>query len=143
MKYFRTFLLPLSPFSCLGLVVGFGASLVRDSASVMIGHYFKRRRQFVEMIVMAGEGVGIALFSVIIKEGIGLVFLVYSIFHPQIQFSVPFIFIQFFITSVQPYNDAQQENWMASRITICYSANVDKFLHGSAIPSSFSLSSTT
>ena len=56
---------------------------MRDSASVMIGHYFKRRRQFVEMIVMAGEGVGIALFSVIIKEGIGLV---YSIFHRQIQF---------------------------------------------------------
>ncbi|KAG5674643.1 hypothetical protein PVAND_004597 [Polypedilum vanderplanki] len=53
------------------LIVGFGASLVRDSASVMIGHYFKRRRQFVEMIVMAGEGVGIALFSVIIKEGVG------------------------------------------------------------------------
>lgn len=54
-----------------GIVVGFGASLVRDSAAVMIGHYFKRRRQFVEMIVMAGEGVGIALFSVILKEGVG------------------------------------------------------------------------
>lgn len=53
------------------MIVGFGASLVRDSASVMIGHYFKRRRQFVEMVVMAGEGVGIALFSVIIKEGVG------------------------------------------------------------------------
>lgn len=39
----------------------------------MIGHYFKRRRQFVEMIVMAGEGVGIALFSVILKEGVGWV----------------------------------------------------------------------
>lgn len=56
---------------CKGLIVGFGASLVRDSSSVMIGHYFKRRRQFVEMVVMAGEGVGIALFSVIIKEGVG------------------------------------------------------------------------
>lgn len=54
-----------------GVIVGFGSSLVRDSSSVMIGHYFKRRRQFVEMIVMAGEGVGIALFSVIIKEGVG------------------------------------------------------------------------
>ncbi|CRL00633.1 CLUMA_CG013893, isoform A [Clunio marinus] len=53
------------------IVVGFGASLVRDSSAVMIGHYFKRRRQFVEMIVMAGEGVGIALFSVILKEGVG------------------------------------------------------------------------
>lgn len=61
-------------FVLLGIVVGFGASMVRDSASVMIGHYFKRRRQFVEMIVMAGEGVGIALFSVILKEGVGYVF---------------------------------------------------------------------
>jgi hypothetical protein len=61
----------MSSLCCLGIVVGFGASMVRDSASVMIGHYFKRRRQFVEMIVMAGEGVGIALFSVILKEGVG------------------------------------------------------------------------
>lgn len=60
-----------SSFRLPGIVVGFGASLVRDSAAVMIGHYFKRRRQFVEMIVMAGEGVGIALFSVILKEGVG------------------------------------------------------------------------
>lgn len=63
--------LTILPFA--GIVVGFGASLVRDSAAVMIGHYFKRRRQFVEMIVMAGEGVGIALFSVILKEGVGWV----------------------------------------------------------------------
>ncbi|XP_063702395.1 uncharacterized protein LOC134832336 [Culicoides brevitarsis] len=54
-----------------GIIVGFGASLVRESSSVMIGHYFKRRRQFVEMITMSGEGVGVALFSVILKEGVG------------------------------------------------------------------------
>ena len=59
---------------------------MRDSSSVMIGHYFKRRRQFVEMIVMAGEGVGIALFSVIIKEGVGLVFQL------QIQFCLHLLF---------------------------------------------------
>lgn len=52
-------------------MVGVGASMVRDSAAVMLGHYFKRRRQFVEMITMSGEGVGIALFSVILKEGVG------------------------------------------------------------------------
>lgn len=39
----------------------------------MLGHYFKRRRQFVEMITMSGEGVGVALFSVILKEGVGWV----------------------------------------------------------------------
>lgn len=54
-----------------GIVIGAGAAMVRESAAVMVGYYFKRRRQFVEMIVMAGEGVGIALFSVILKEGVG------------------------------------------------------------------------
>ncbi|XP_058452063.1 uncharacterized protein LOC131430851 isoform X1 [Malaya genurostris] len=54
-----------------GVIVGVGASMVRESAAVMLGHYFKRRRQFVEMITMSGEGVGVALFSVILKEGVG------------------------------------------------------------------------
>lgn len=47
--------------------------MVRESSAIMLGHYFKRRRQFVEMITMSGEGVGIALFSVILKEGVGYV----------------------------------------------------------------------
>ncbi|XP_062705982.1 monocarboxylate transporter 12 isoform X2 [Aedes albopictus] len=54
-----------------GVIVGVGAAMVRESAAVMLGHYFKRRRQFVEMITMSGEGVGVALFSVILKEGVG------------------------------------------------------------------------
>lgn len=62
---------PLYTYTKTGLIVGVGASMVRDSASVMLGHYFKRRRQFVEMITMSGEGVGVALFSVILKEGVG------------------------------------------------------------------------
>lgn len=57
-------------FIRIGIVVGIGATMVRESSAVMLGHYFKRRRQFVEMITMSGEGVGIALFSVILKEGI-------------------------------------------------------------------------
>lgn len=55
----------------VGIIVGVGATMVRESSAVMLGHYFKRRRQFVEMITMSGEGVGIALFSVILKEGVG------------------------------------------------------------------------
>lgn len=54
-----------------GFVVGVGAAMVRESSALMLGHYFKRRRQFVEMITMSGEGVGVALFSVILKEGVG------------------------------------------------------------------------
>lgn len=57
---------------CLaGIVFGIGVSMVREASTVMLGNYFKRRRQFVEMVAMSGEGVGIALFSVILKEGVG------------------------------------------------------------------------
>lgn len=54
-----------------GIVVGVGAAMVRECSAVILGNYFKKRRQFVEMIAMSGEGVGIALFSVILKEGVG------------------------------------------------------------------------
>lgn len=65
---FRSFFLYLF---LAGVIVGIGSAMVRESAAVMLGHYFKRRRQFVEMITMSGEGVGVALFSVILKEGVG------------------------------------------------------------------------
>ena len=54
-----------------GVVMGVGAGLVRETSSLMLGHYFKRRREFVEMIVQTGAGVGIALFSVLYKEAVG------------------------------------------------------------------------
>lgn len=58
-------------FGLAGIVFGIGVSMVREASTVMLGNYFKRRRQFVEMVAMSGEGVGIALFSVILKEGVG------------------------------------------------------------------------
>ncbi|XP_023245123.1 uncharacterized protein LOC106636883 [Copidosoma floridanum] len=54
-----------------GVVQGFGAAMVRETAGLMLGHYFRKRREFVEMIVQAGTGVGIALFSVSYKEALG------------------------------------------------------------------------
>ncbi|KAK0094769.1 hypothetical protein PV326_010045 [Microctonus aethiopoides] len=54
-----------------GLVLGAGAGLVRESAGLVLGHYFKKRREFVEMVMQAGTGVGIALFSVFYKEALG------------------------------------------------------------------------
>lgn len=76
---FLSFLNKTHTWIKIGIVVGVGATMVRESSAVMIGHYFKRRRQFVEMITMSGEGVGIALFSVILKEGVGYVFLAESL----------------------------------------------------------------
>nr|CAD7206338.1 unnamed protein product [Timema douglasi] len=54
-----------------GIVMGLGTGMVRETSSLMLGNYFKRRREFVEMVVQAGAGVGIALFSVFYKEAVG------------------------------------------------------------------------
>ncbi|XP_017775060.1 PREDICTED: monocarboxylate transporter 2-like [Nicrophorus vespilloides] len=54
-----------------GVVLGAGAGIVRETSSLMLGHYFKRRREFVEMVAQAGTGVGVALFSVLYKEAVG------------------------------------------------------------------------
>ncbi|KAJ8894188.1 hypothetical protein PR048_006798 [Dryococelus australis] len=54
-----------------GIVMGVGTGLVRETSSLMLGNYFKRRREFVEMVVQAGAGIGIALFSVFYKEAVG------------------------------------------------------------------------
>ncbi|XP_026668150.1 monocarboxylate transporter 10 isoform X2 [Ceratina calcarata] len=53
-----------------GLVLGTGAGLVRETAGLMLGHYFKKRREFVEMVMQAGVGVGIVLFSVFYREAL-------------------------------------------------------------------------
>ncbi|XP_051162314.1 monocarboxylate transporter 10 [Leptopilina boulardi] len=54
-----------------GLVLGAGAGLVKETAGLVLGHYFRKRLEFVEMIVQAGTGVGIVLFSVFYKEAVG------------------------------------------------------------------------
>lgn len=48
-----------------GLVGGIGSCIVRESSGVVLGEYFRRRRQFVEQVVMAGTGVGVTLFSLL------------------------------------------------------------------------------
>ncbi|KAF4532380.1 hypothetical protein B566_EDAN004461 [Ephemera danica] len=58
-------------FLSYGLVLGIGTCLVRESSGLMLGQYFKRRREFVEIVVQAGGGIGITLFSVFYKEAIG------------------------------------------------------------------------
>ncbi|CAH1997255.1 unnamed protein product [Acanthoscelides obtectus] len=55
-----------------GVVLGIGAGVVRETSTIVLGHYFKRRREFVEMVTQTGIGVGMALFSVLYKEAVGL-----------------------------------------------------------------------
>uniref|UniRef100_T1J6X6 Major facilitator superfamily (MFS) profile domain-containing protein n=1 Tax=Strigamia maritima TaxID=126957 RepID=T1J6X6_STRMM len=57
-------------FFSYGVVMGIGVGLTRETSNLMVGQYFKRRREFIEIIVQSGGGIGIALFSVFLKESI-------------------------------------------------------------------------
>lgn len=61
----QTKLMPHFPCFRFGLVGGIGTCIVRESSSVVLGEYFRRRRQFVEQVVLAGTGVGVTLFSLL------------------------------------------------------------------------------
>ncbi|XP_078033638.1 uncharacterized protein LOC144468201 [Augochlora pura] len=92
-------------FFSYGTVVGIGVGLTRDCSTLMVAQYFKRRREFVEIFVVSGSGLGIAVMSAFIKGAIskigwrlglqavtGVVFLTFilgtfyrsaSLYHPQ------------------------------------------------------------
>jgi len=40
-----------------------GVTMLHDSSTVMIGHYFKKRRELVEVIFCSAAGIGIATVS--------------------------------------------------------------------------------
>ena len=42
----------------------------RDAAALMVGQYFKRKRNLVEIFVVAGSGAGIVTMSVSIHLGV-------------------------------------------------------------------------
>lgn len=44
--------------------------LARDCATLMVAQYFKRRREMVEIFVVSGSGLGIAIMSAFIKGAI-------------------------------------------------------------------------
>ncbi|KAK8752650.1 hypothetical protein OTU49_006681 [Cherax quadricarinatus] len=59
-------------FFSYGTVIGIGVGMTRDSSTLMVGQYFKRRREFVEIIVVSGSGLGISVMSVFIRGAIDL-----------------------------------------------------------------------
>lgn len=44
--------------------------MIRDTSALMIGQYFKRKREIVEVVTVAASGVGIISMSALIIEGI-------------------------------------------------------------------------
>ena len=58
-------------FFSYGALMSIAMALVRESSALMVGQYFKRRRDFVEIVVQMGAGIGVILFSVFFKEALG------------------------------------------------------------------------
>lgn len=45
--------------------------MTRDTSTLMVAQYFKRKREFVEIFIVAGSGLGLAVMSAFIKGAIG------------------------------------------------------------------------
>ena len=58
-------------FLSYGLLFGVGCCAVREASSLMVGQYFKDRRELAEMIVLSGHGIGIIVFSLLYKISFG------------------------------------------------------------------------
>ena len=50
-------------FLSYGLILGIGVGLTRDTATLMVGQYFKRRREVVEIALVGSSGVGLAVMT--------------------------------------------------------------------------------
>ena len=46
--------------------IAIGIGMLRDSATVMVGQYFKKKRCFVELMLVGSSGLGISLSSPIV-----------------------------------------------------------------------------
>uniref|UniRef100_A0A336KAV3 CSON006629 protein n=1 Tax=Culicoides sonorensis TaxID=179676 RepID=A0A336KAV3_CULSO len=55
-------------FFSYGGVVGVGVGMTRDCSTLMVAQYFKRRREFVEIFIVSGSGLGISIMSTFIKS---------------------------------------------------------------------------
>ena len=53
-----------------GVVVGVGVSFVRDTATLMVGQYFKRKREGVEIVLVSASGLGLIIMSHFLKTSI-------------------------------------------------------------------------
>ena len=42
--------------------------MTRDTSTLMVGQYFKRKRELVEMFFIAGSGLGMTLMSLFVND---------------------------------------------------------------------------
>ena len=58
-------------FLSYGLLFAVGCCAVRETSSLMVGQYFKARRELAEMFVLIVPGVGVIIFSLIYRTSLG------------------------------------------------------------------------
>ena len=51
-------------YECTGIGVG----LTRDTATIMVGQYFKKKRELVEMFLVSGSGLGLSIMSLVLMN---------------------------------------------------------------------------
>lgn len=54
-------------FPCVIFAAGVGVGLTRDASGLMVGQYFKRRRDFVESVLVSASGMGIILMTIFME----------------------------------------------------------------------------
>jgi hypothetical protein len=53
--------------------------LTRDTATLMVGQYFKRRREAVEIALVGSSGIGLALMTVFLHTTLGYDIVIYTV----------------------------------------------------------------
>ena len=47
---------------------GIGVGLTRDTATIMVGQYFKKKRELVEIFMVSGSGLGMSIMSLVLMK---------------------------------------------------------------------------
>ena len=53
-----------------GFILGLGVGMTRDTATLMVGQYFKRRREVLEIMLVSARGVGVCLLYTFVRIAI-------------------------------------------------------------------------
>jgi len=54
-------------FFSYGIIIGVGVGMILDTSTLMVGQYFKRRRELVEIFLVSGRGIGISIMYLFIQ----------------------------------------------------------------------------
>ena len=54
----------------LVILPGIGVAMTRDAATLMVGQYFKRKRELVEIFLVASSGLGVSLMGELLQNSL-------------------------------------------------------------------------